>query len=92
MFLLLQEMDSYYMNTTNTTLFIRGIIPGTTYNVIVVAVAMGDTIGLVESEPSDVLTFMTMRGGNCSISMCVYMIYLCYILAHCHVSCSKFDY
>ena len=92
MFLLLQEMDSYYMNTTNTTLIIRGIIPSTTYNVTVVAVAMGDTIGLVESEPSDVLTFMTMRGGNCSISMCVYMIYLCYILAHCLVSCSKFDY
>ena len=69
------------LNTTNTTLIIWGIIPGTTYNVTVIAVAMGDTIGLLESEPSGLLTFMTMIGGNCVISMCVYMIYLCYLLA-----------
>ena len=69
------------LNTTNTTLFIRGIIPSTSYNVTVVAVAMGDTIGLLESLPSDLLTFKTMRGGNCVISICVYMIYLCYLLA-----------
>ena len=42
---------------------------------------MGDTIGLLESEPSDPITFMTIKGGNCVISMCVYMIYLCYLLA-----------
>ena len=69
------------LNTTNTTLIIRGIIPSTTYNVTVIAVAMGDTIGLLESEPSDPITFITMRGGNCDISMCIYMIYLCYLLA-----------
>ena len=69
------------LNTTNTTLFIRGINPSTTYNVTVVAVAMEDTIGLLKSLPSDLLTFKTMRGGNCVISICVYMIYLCYLLA-----------
>ena len=64
------------LNTTNTTLIIRGIIPSTTYNVTVIAVAMGDTIGLLKSEPSDLITFMTMRGGNCVISMCLYDISL----------------
>ena len=64
------------LNTTNTTLIIRGIIPSTTYNVTVIAVAMGDTIGLLESEPSDPITFMTKRGGNCVISMCIYDISL----------------
>ena len=65
------------LNTTNTTLIIRGVIPSTTYSVTVIAVAMGDTIDLLESGPSDPITFMTMRGGNYVISMCVYMIYLC---------------
>ena len=69
------------LNTTNTTLIIRGIIPSTTYNVTVIAVAMGNTIGLLKSEPSNPITFMTMRGGNSVISMCLYMIYLCYLLA-----------
>ena len=64
------------LNTTNTTLIIRGIIPGTTYNVTVIAVAIGDTTGLLESQPSDPITFITMRGGNCVISMCIYDISL----------------
>ena len=64
------------LNTTNTILNIRGIIPSTTYNVTVIAVAMGDTIGLLKSEPSDLITFMTMRGGNFVISMCIYDISL----------------
>ena len=34
------------LNTTNTTIIISGIIPSTTYNVTVLAVAMGDTIGM----------------------------------------------
>ena len=41
------------LNTTNTTLIIWGIIPGNMYNVTVVAVAIGDTINLLESQPSD---------------------------------------
>ena len=40
------------INTTNTTLIIRGITPGTTYNVTIVAIAIGDTIGLIEGQPS----------------------------------------
>ena len=64
------------LNTTNTTLIIWGIIAGTTYNVTVIAVSMGDTIGLLNSEPSDLLTFITIRGGNCVISMCIYDISL----------------
>ena len=51
------------LNTTNTKLIIRGIIPGTTYNVTVVAVGMGDNVGLIESQPSDPIIVMTMRGG-----------------------------
>ena len=66
------------VNTTNTTLIIRGIIPGTTYNVIVVAVAIGDTIGLIEGQPSLPISFMTMRGGNYLQFIIVSLIYLCY--------------
>ena len=41
------------LNITNTTLIILGIISGTMYNVTVVAVAIGDTIDLLESQLSD---------------------------------------
>ena len=51
------------LNTTNTKLIIRGIVPGTTYNVTVVAVGMGNNVGLIESQPSDPINVMTMRGG-----------------------------
>ena len=64
------------LNTTNTTLIIRGIIPSTTYNVTVIAVAIGDMIGLLEGQPSDPITFITMRGGSCIRSMCIYNISL----------------
>ena len=54
------------VNTTNTLviLIIRGIIPGKTYNVTVVTVAIGDTIGLKGGQLSLSISFMTMRGGN----------------------------
>ena len=61
-------------NTTNTTLIIRGIISFITYNVIVVTVATRDNIDLFKSQPSDLITSMIMRGGNCVISMCIYNI------------------
>ena len=64
------------LNITNTTLIIRGIIPFTMYNVIVVAIATRDNIDLFKSQPSDLITLMTMRGGNCVISMCIYNILL----------------
>ena len=60
-------LSDVILNTTNTTLIIRGIIPSTTYNVTVIVVAMGDIIGLLVSQPSDLLRFTTMRGGNCII-------------------------
>ena len=51
------------LNTTNTKLIIRGIIPATIYNVTVVAVAMGDNVGLIVGQPSNPIIIMTMRGG-----------------------------
>ena len=44
------------LNTTNTTLIIRCIILGTIYNVTVLAVIIVDIIGLLESQPSDLIT------------------------------------
>ena len=52
------------VNATNTTLIIRGILPSITYNVTVVAVAIGDTIGLIEGQPSLPISFTTLKGGN----------------------------
>ena len=52
------------INTTNTTLIIRGITSGTTYNVTIVAIAIGDTIGLIEGQPSLPISFTTLKGGN----------------------------
>lgn len=50
------------LNTTNTTLSVYGIIPGTTYNVTVIAVIVSNNIGIVTGQPSLPISFVTMQG------------------------------
>ena len=51
------------LNTTNTSLMVWGIIPGTRYNVTVVAVTTHDALnGSLVGSPSNTTTFMTMSG------------------------------
>ena len=53
------------LNTTSTSLRVWGIIPGTYYNVSVVAVTINDPlIGSLVGESSNITTFRTMLGGN----------------------------
>ena len=53
------------LNTTSTSLRVWGIIPGTYYNVSVVAVTINDALnGSLVGESSNITTFRTMLGGN----------------------------
>ena len=53
------------LNTTSTSLSVWGIIPGTYYNVSVVAVIINDGLnGSLVGESSNITTFRTMLGGN----------------------------
>ena len=50
------------LNTTNTTLSVDGIIPGTTYNVTVIAVIVDNNFGILEGQQSLPISFVTMQG------------------------------
>ena len=53
------------LNTTSNSLRVWGIIPGTYYNVSVVAVTIHDALnGSLVGESSNITTFRTMLGGN----------------------------
>ena len=64
------------LNTTNTTLSIDGIIPGTTYNVTIVAVIVDNNFGILEGQQSLPISFVTMQGRK------LYIL-LNYITCHC---------
>ena len=56
--------DDVSHSTTNTSILVSGIIPGTFYNATVVAVAMSNNTlnDLLEGHPNTA-TFMTLLGG-----------------------------
>ena len=65
------------LNTTSTSLRVWGIIPGTYYNVSVVAVTINDALnGSLVGESSNITTFRTMLGGNNNYYLLVNHLYL----------------
>ena len=60
------------LNTTNTSLLVSGIIPGTYYNVTVVAITIHDALnGLLEGPLSNTTAFRTLLGGKAHSGRCV---------------------
>ena len=61
------------LNTTNTSLLVSGIIPGTYYSLTVLAVAVSDSLnGLLEGSLSNTTAFRTLLGSKAYSGVCDY--------------------
>ena len=57
-------LSDVILNTANTILIVWCIIL-VLCKMFWIVLTIVDTSGLLDSQPSDPITFMTMRGGNC---------------------------